>query len=58
VIELPTTLVYAADDWSNPDEREANARSIPAAGMVSLDRCGHFASLEQPDAIVRLVEGL
>ena len=58
VIELPTTLVYAADDWSNPDERAANARSIPAAGMVSLDRCGHFASLEQPDAIVRLVEGL
>jgi pimeloyl-ACP methyl ester carboxylesterase len=55
-IGLPVTLVYGSDDWSRPSEREANARIIPGVCMVSLERCGHFASLEKPDAIARLID--
>jgi pimeloyl-ACP methyl ester carboxylesterase len=54
-IALPVALVYADHDWSRPDEREANARAIPGATTVTLERCGHFASLEQPDAVAQLI---
>jgi pimeloyl-ACP methyl ester carboxylesterase len=54
-ITLPVTLVYGSDDWSRPSEREANARLIPNARVVHLERCGHFASLDRPDAIARLI---
>jgi pimeloyl-ACP methyl ester carboxylesterase len=49
------TLVYGDHDWSRPAEREANARAIRGADVVTLARCGHFASLEQPDAVARLI---
>jgi pimeloyl-ACP methyl ester carboxylesterase len=55
-IEKPVTLVYGSDDWSRPSEREANARLIPGARVVHLERCGHFASLEQPEPIAKHIE--
>jgi pimeloyl-ACP methyl ester carboxylesterase len=55
-IELPITLVYGSDDWSRPSEREANAKALPGARVVSLEHCGHFASLERPDAVARLID--
>ena len=54
-IAVPVTLVYSDNDWSRSDERDANARAIPGVRVVTLERCGHFASLEQPDAIARLI---
>jgi pimeloyl-ACP methyl ester carboxylesterase len=54
-IKLPVTLVYGSDDWSHSDEREANAHLIPAARTVSLESCGHFASLEKSEAIAQLI---
>jgi pimeloyl-ACP methyl ester carboxylesterase len=54
-IVVPVTLVYGDHDWSRPAEREATARAIRGADVVALPRCGHFASLEQPDAIARLI---
>jgi pimeloyl-ACP methyl ester carboxylesterase len=57
-IALPVTLVYGDEDWSRPDEREANARAIPGADVVSLERCGHFASLDQPDKVADLIARL
>jgi pimeloyl-ACP methyl ester carboxylesterase len=57
-IRLPVTLVYGSDDWSHPSERDANARVIPGARVISLDRCGHFTSLEQPAAIADLIHEL
>jgi pimeloyl-ACP methyl ester carboxylesterase len=54
-ITLPVTLVYGSDDWSHPSEREANARAIPAARTVSLERCGHFSSLEKPGSVAQLI---
>jgi pimeloyl-ACP methyl ester carboxylesterase len=54
-ITLPVTLVYGSDDWSHPDEREANGRVIPGVRTVTLERCGHFASLEKPEAVAQLI---
>jgi pimeloyl-ACP methyl ester carboxylesterase len=54
-IEIPVTLAYGSDDWSRPAEREANAHVIPGTRTIALERCGHFASLEKPDAISQLI---
>jgi pimeloyl-ACP methyl ester carboxylesterase len=54
-IEVPVTLVYGDHDWSRSAERDANGDSIPGARVVLLEDCGHFASLEQPDAIAELI---
>jgi pimeloyl-ACP methyl ester carboxylesterase len=54
-VRVPVTLVYGSDDWSHPDERAANTQVIPGAQAVSINNCGHFASLEKPDAIARLI---
>jgi pimeloyl-ACP methyl ester carboxylesterase len=54
-ITLPVTLVYGSDDWSHPDERQANAHALAGARTVSLERCGHFASLEKPERVAQLI---
>jgi pimeloyl-ACP methyl ester carboxylesterase len=54
-IDLPVTLVFGSDDWSRPSEREENARLIAGVRTCSLPRCGHFASVEKPDAIAQLI---
>jgi pimeloyl-ACP methyl ester carboxylesterase len=54
-IKLPVTLVYGSDDWSRPSERAENARLIPAVRTCSIPRCGHFASLEKPQAVAELI---
>lgn len=54
-IAVPVSLVYGDEDWSHRDERAANADAIPGVDVVSLERCGHFASLDQPEAIARLI---
>ena len=53
--ELPITLVYGDHDWSRPDEREANARTLRTARTLALERCGHFSCLDQPQQMARLV---
>jgi pimeloyl-ACP methyl ester carboxylesterase len=54
-IVRPVTLVYGSHDWSHPDERTANATAIPATRTVSIDECGHFASLEKPEVVAQLI---
>jgi pimeloyl-ACP methyl ester carboxylesterase len=55
-ISIPVTLSYGEDDWSRPDERDANARAIPGVHALTLSACGHFSSLERPADITRLIE--
>src|ERR671935_407254 len=57
-IGLPVTLVYGDDDWSRPAERDANAHAIPGVRTMTLANSGHFASLEKPDEIARLINEL
>jgi pimeloyl-ACP methyl ester carboxylesterase len=54
-IEMPVTLVYGEDDWSRPEDREANQRLLPSARKLSLERCGHFSCLERPPEVARIV---
>jgi pimeloyl-ACP methyl ester carboxylesterase len=56
-IDVPVTLVYGDHDWSRPEEREANAAAIPGVDVVEIQRCGHFASVDRPGELARLIEG-
>jgi pimeloyl-ACP methyl ester carboxylesterase len=57
-IDLPVTLVYGDHDWSRPAERHANAHAIPGVRTTTLTNSGHFASLEKPREIARLIDEL
>jgi pimeloyl-ACP methyl ester carboxylesterase len=52
-VAAPVTLVYSRYDWSNAEDRAATRLMIPAARLVVIDDAGHFASLEQPEAVAR-----
>jgi pimeloyl-ACP methyl ester carboxylesterase len=54
-IKAPVTLVYGDHDWSRPPEREAVARLVPGSRMLTLADTGHFASLEHPDEVARIL---
>src|SRR5215472_8999612 len=57
-VNVPVTLVYGDKDWSHPAERDANARAIPGARLVTLNATGHFASLEKPHKIAGLIQAV
>jgi pimeloyl-ACP methyl ester carboxylesterase len=54
-VELPVTLIYGDDDWSLPQDRQANRRVLRGARSVDLERCGHFSCLDQPERIAALI---
>jgi pimeloyl-ACP methyl ester carboxylesterase len=53
--ELPMMLVYGDDDWSRPEDREANRRVLRSARTLELERCGHFSCLDQPRQIAGVI---
>jgi pimeloyl-ACP methyl ester carboxylesterase len=57
-IDVPVTLVYGDQDWSHPAERDANARGIPSAHLVTLEATGHFASLDKPHELADLIRAV
>ena len=54
-IQVPVTLVYGDNDWSNQDERDSNCRAISTARTASIERCGHFSSLDKPACVATLI---
>ena len=54
-VSLPVTLVYGDHDWSHPLERDANLALLRDAQWKSLAETGHFAALEQPDAVAEIL---
>ncbi|MGH7409454.1 MAG: alpha/beta fold hydrolase [Candidatus Methylomirabilis sp.] len=54
-IDVPVLLVYGDHDWSRPEEREANHRSIPGAQMTIVKDAGHFLALDAPEALTQLI---
>jgi pimeloyl-ACP methyl ester carboxylesterase len=50
-------LLYGDQDWSRPDEREANARTIPGARLQVAKDTGHFLSVENPRALIESLDG-
>lgn len=56
-IRVPVLLVYGDHDWSLKDERLDNQRRIAGSQLVTLERTGHFASLESSDQVLRAILG-
>jgi len=54
-ITVPVTLVYGDKDWSKVEERDEVARLIRGGRTITLADTGHFASMERPDAIARIL---
>jgi pimeloyl-ACP methyl ester carboxylesterase len=54
-IKVPVTLVYGDEDWSRPSDRQANIESVPGARDIVLRETGHFAALEAPDEVARIL---
>ena len=54
-INVPVTLVYGDHDWSRPSDRQANIESVPGADHIVLRDTGHFASLEAPHQVARIL---
>lgn len=54
-VTVPVTLVYSDHDWSKPEERAEAARLVPGSRLITLPQAGHFASLEHPDEIARIL---
>jgi pimeloyl-ACP methyl ester carboxylesterase len=54
-ITVPVTLVYGDEDWSRPSDRQANSESVPGAHDIVLRQTGHFAALEAPDEVARIL---
>ena len=50
-VKAPVTLLYGAQDWSRPAEREVNRRVLAPARYVILEDTGHFSALERPEAV-------
>ncbi len=56
-IRVPVLLIYGDHDWSLEQERIDNQKRIPGSQLVTLERTGHFASLESPDQVLRAILG-
>jgi pimeloyl-ACP methyl ester carboxylesterase len=54
-IKAPVTLVYGNEDWSRPSDRQANISMVPGARDVALAETGHFASLDSPANVARIL---
>jgi pimeloyl-ACP methyl ester carboxylesterase len=54
-INVPVTLVYGDEDWSWPSDRQANIESVPGARDLVLGQTGHFAALEAPEEVARIL---
>jgi len=53
-IEVPTLVLYGEDERvCPPDVQEEMARLIPRARLARVSGAGHFALLEQPEAVAR-----
>jgi pimeloyl-ACP methyl ester carboxylesterase len=59
-IRCPTLVLVGEDDTLTPPDRAAEiAAGVPQARVVTVPRCGHLSTIEQPEAVTRaLVEFL
>ena len=57
LVSAPVTLIYGANDWSRPDERERTRALLPGARMFTLKDTGHFSAVENPSELARIILG-
>jgi pimeloyl-ACP methyl ester carboxylesterase len=55
-IAVPTVMIVGADDLLTPPDRAQEiAAAIPNARLVVVPECGHSSTLEQPEAVSRVL---
>ena len=54
-IEIPVLLIWGAQDWALPSEREHDRTLIPGVQMATLDRGGHFLALDRPQELIQAI---
>jgi pimeloyl-ACP methyl ester carboxylesterase len=54
-INVPTTMIWGADDWSLPEERRYDESLVAGVESVAVTAGGHFLPLDAPDDVVRLI---
>ncbi|MGR9036576.1 MAG: alpha/beta fold hydrolase [Gammaproteobacteria bacterium] len=54
-IDVPTLLIWGAEDWSLPEERRYDESLIPGVRSVTVENGGHFLPLDQPAELVRRI---
>ena len=54
-VRTPTLLIWGDDDKIVPlSAGHAYAKALPSATLTTVPACGHFAEMEQPDAVAKL----
>ncbi len=56
-ISVPVTLIYGSHDWSLEKERMNTATLIPVVQVYTLEKTGHFSSLESPLEVSKIITG-
>ena len=56
-INLPTLMIWGAEDWSLPEERRYDESLIRGVHSVTLETGGHFLPLDAPHDVVRHIRG-
>ena len=54
-IDIPVLLVWGAQDWARPSEREHDRTLIKGAEMTTIERGGHFLPLDRPKEVRDLI---
>jgi pimeloyl-ACP methyl ester carboxylesterase len=52
-INVPTLVIWGAEDWSLPEERQYDEPLIPGVQSVTIENGGHFLPLDAPGDLVR-----
>ena len=54
-IEIPVLLIWGAQDWARPSEREHDRKLIPGVELTTFDRGGHFLALDRPQELTQAI---
>jgi pimeloyl-ACP methyl ester carboxylesterase len=52
-INVPTFMIWGAEDWALPEERRYDESLIPGVQSVTVGTGGHFLPLDAPNDVVR-----
>lgn len=57
-IRVPVLILVGEEDAATvPAKSERMREALPEAELVTIPRCGHMSSIEQPEAVTRAIEG-
>jgi pimeloyl-ACP methyl ester carboxylesterase len=51
-VGVPVRLVWGAEDWSRPREREHDHELLPNARAVTIENAGHLLPLDRPGSMI------